>query len=61
MKYWDTITLLVKPVSADCNMSCTYCFYSPKSLLYPDENHPRMNEETLGTLTQFVEEKLMND
>jgi uncharacterized protein len=52
MKYWDTITLLVKPVSADCNMSCTYCFYSPKSLLYPDENHPRMNEETLSTLTE---------
>ena len=52
MKYRDTITLLVKPVSADCNISCTYCFYSPKSLLYPDEDHPRMSDETLSVLTE---------
>lgn len=54
MKCWDTLTLLVKPVSADCNISCAYCFYSPKSLLYPYENHPRMSEETLSVLTELV-------
>lgn len=51
MNCWDTVTLLVKPVSADCNLSCAYCFYSPKSLLY-SEDHPRMSEETLRVLTE---------
>lgn len=51
MKCWESITLLVKPVSADCNLSCAYCFYSPKSQLYP-EDRPRMSEETLRALTE---------
>jgi len=50
MNCWEWITLLVKPVSADCNISCAYCFYSPKSMLYP-EDHPRMSAETLRVLT----------
>jgi uncharacterized protein len=28
-------SLLVKPVSASCNLSCDYCFYLQKSQLYP--------------------------
>jgi uncharacterized protein len=53
----DTVihTVLVKPVSADCNLACAYCFYSPKSSLYP-ESSPRMSEETLEKL---IEEVLM--
>ena len=51
MNCWGSIILLVKPVSADCNISCAYCFYSPKSMLYP-EDHPRMSEETLSVLTE---------
>lgn len=51
MNCWNSVTLLVKPVSADCNISCAYCFYSPKSLLYP-EDKPRMSEETLRVLTE---------
>ena len=51
MNCWESVTLLVKPVSADCNLSCVYCFYSPKSLIYPEE-HPRMSEETLRVLTE---------
>ena len=52
MKSGDTVTRLVKPVSYDCNISCSYCFYSQKSTLYPDEDHPRMSEKTLSTLTE---------
>lgn len=53
----DTVvhTVLIKPVSADCNLSCAYCFYSPKSSLYPESN-PRMSEETLKIM---IEEVLM--
>ena len=51
MNCWESVTLLVKPVSADCNLSCVYCFYSPKSLIDPEE-HPRMSEETLRVLTE---------
>jgi uncharacterized protein len=51
MNCWESITLLVKPVSADCNISCAYCFYSQKSMLYP-EDHPRMSGETLRVMTE---------
>jgi len=51
MNCWDSVTLLVKPVSADCNLLCAYCFYSPKSMLYPEDN-PRMTEETLKVLIE---------
>ena len=30
-----TFQLLVKPVSADCNSRCDYCFYRPVGKLYP--------------------------
>jgi len=43
-------TVLVKPVSADCNLSCTYCFYLPKSKLYPHTKIHRMNNEVLKKL-----------
>lgn len=46
-------TVLVKPVSADCNLACAYCFYSQKTSLYP-ESKPRMSEVTLGKLTEEV-------
>ena len=48
-------TYLVKPVSADCNLACAYCFYAPKSSLYPEPS-PRMSDETLENL---IEEALM--
>ncbi len=28
-------SLLIKPISADCNLACSYCFYRSKSNLYP--------------------------
>ena len=43
-------SVLVKPVSADCNLSCTYCFYLPKSELYPETKVHRMSDNVLRNL-----------
>ena len=32
--------LLIKPVGADCNLACEYCFYKRAAALYPDETGP---------------------
>lgn len=47
-------SILVKPVSADCNLSCTYCFYLPKTSLYPEVDVHRMSDETLMKLTAQI-------
>ena len=39
--------LLMKPVSADCNQECRYCFYRRVGALYPSETQHRMSGETL--------------
>ena len=31
--------LLIKPVAADCNMACSYCFYRPKNSLFAPGRH----------------------
>jgi len=46
----STFSLLIKPVGADCNLRCTYCFYRPKAALYPETKQPRMNDEVLDRL-----------
>ncbi|MFO8056556.1 MAG: anaerobic sulfatase maturase [bacterium] len=38
-------SVLVKPAGPDCNLSCDYCFYTPKSSLFGPR--PRMSEDTL--------------
>ncbi len=43
-------SVLVKPVSADCNLSCTYCFYKSKVKLYPETKIHRMSDEILKNL-----------
>ncbi|HNQ22523.1 MAG TPA: anaerobic sulfatase maturase [Phycisphaerae bacterium] len=43
-------SLLVKPVSADCNLCCEYCFYLDHLQLYPDEAVHRMSDATLEQL-----------
>ncbi|MBI2898793.1 MAG: anaerobic sulfatase maturase [Planctomycetes bacterium] len=40
-------TLLIKPVSADCNLRCPYCFYLGHEGFYPEERAPRMSDATL--------------
>ena len=44
--------LLVKPVSGDCNLACTYCFYTRvPDMLYPQAKPHRMDDETLDRMT----------
>lgn len=43
-------SLLVKPVSADCNLRCRYCFYLDHLHFYPDEAVHRMSDATLERL-----------
>jgi len=47
------ITVLIKPASAQCNLGCKYCFYSPKESLY-EEKYKRMSLETLEILVKEV-------
>lgn len=42
----EDLTLLIKPASAECNLGCKYCFYSPKESLYQDK-HKRMSLDIL--------------
>jgi len=44
------ISVLVKLVSADCNLGCRYCFYLPKAQLYPESRVHRMSPEVLEAL-----------
>ena len=44
------LSLLIKPVGADCNLRCAYCFYRPKAALYPEAKHPKMSDEVLDRL-----------
>ncbi len=43
-----SFSLLIKPVSADCNLRCEYCFYIDH--LDTVENKPRMSDSTLETM-----------
>ena len=40
-------SLLIKPTSADCNLSCEYCFYLDRSALYPETKRHRMSDRVL--------------
>ena len=48
----DPLTILIKPAGPDCNLACSYCFYSGKSRRFPDEPRHRMSDETLRVLVQ---------
>ncbi|MCG8335987.1 MAG: anaerobic sulfatase maturase [Proteobacteria bacterium] len=45
-------SLLIKPVSADCNLNCQYCFYLEKQRIYPQSRRHRMSEQVLERLVQ---------
>jgi uncharacterized protein len=46
--------LMAKPVGGLCNLNCKYCFYLPKTTLYPGRRL-RMNDELLETyLRQYI-------
>jgi uncharacterized protein len=44
----EPFSLLIKPVSADCNLRCTYCFYIDH--LKKVEQKPRMSDKVLETM-----------
>lgn len=43
-------SLLVKPISADCNIECEYCFYLEKKNLYPGIPRHQMPGNVLETM-----------
>jgi uncharacterized protein len=45
-----TFPLLIKPVSADCNLRCGYCFYLDHLSFYGDRAAHRMSDATLERL-----------
>ncbi len=47
-------SILVKPVSADCNLRCEYCFYLEKADLYPETKSHRMSYDVLETMIQQI-------
>jgi uncharacterized protein len=46
----DPFSLLIKPVSADCNLRCSYCFYIDH--LKKVEKKPRMSDKVLETMIE---------
>ena len=47
-----SISLLIKPVSSECNMRCNYCFYSDISDSRSKKNHGIMNFDILETIVK---------
>ncbi len=45
-------SLLIKPVSADCNLHCKYCFYLEKARLYPETKRHQMSDEVLDQIVK---------
>jgi uncharacterized protein len=43
-------SLLIKPVSADCNLHCDYCYYLDCLKLYPEVKKHRISNEVLKIL-----------
>lgn len=46
------LSLLIKPVSAACNMACRYCFYAESGGRRQAENHGSMSVETLEAIAK---------
>jgi uncharacterized protein len=48
----EEFSLLIKPASADCNLSCRYCFYLDRAGLYPGSRQHRMSEPVLRAVVE---------
>ena len=46
--------LLVKPAGPDCNLACSYCFYSCKAQYFVSETRHRMSDETLELMMRLA-------
>lgn len=49
-----TLSILMKPVSAACQMSCTYCFYKDVAENRSRKDYGLMREEVVATLLEKV-------
>ncbi|MGD9030233.1 MAG: anaerobic sulfatase maturase [Anaerolineae bacterium] len=48
--------VMVKPIGPLCNLACDYCYYLPKTELYPETTVFRMSNEVLEDFTrQYIE------
>lgn len=48
-------SLLIKPAGPDCNLACSYCFYSSRASLFPGTPVHRMSDDVLEeTLRQAL-------
>ena len=45
--------VMLKPVGAQCNLACTYCYYLGKQKLYPVSSRMVMSDETLENFTRM--------
>lgn len=53
-----SFSLLLKPVSFNCNLHCEYCFYLEKCSLFADTRHHRMDDSILEkTIRTFLKTK----
>lgn len=50
MNFTENISLLIKPVSGDCNLQCEYCFYKRVNKIYEYTDKHFMKEEILECL-----------
>ena len=47
---------VIKPIGAQCNLSCTYCFYLHKEQLLEQPKNPRMSVSLLEAhIRQYIE------
>ena len=53
-KFKPLNSVLIKPSGPDCNLNCTYCFYLPKSGLFPEKRIHRMSDEVQEELIRQV-------
>ena len=56
-----TISMLIKPASSSCNMSCTYCFYHDVSHHRSITSYGIMSEEVMHSLIDFSFEEITED
>jgi uncharacterized protein len=50
----QNISLLIKPVSGNCNLNCKYCFYNDISTKREKQSYGKMNYRTLENVVKKV-------
>ena len=50
----DQFQLLIKPAGPDCNLNCSYCFYSKKSALFPSTKVHRMDDKIVDAMVSQI-------